>query len=284
LFFILTVGLLSAVYVVVGLLERRPALRFRVLTAPRPYLATDIAWYGVAAAATALSVFVFRPVLSAASIAPLADRVDDLPLAAKLVLGLVVFDFVSFLVHVGLHRSDVLWNLHKVHHSTLELDGFATTRTHMFENLVRFVPGQLVLFLVGMPAPTVALTVGLAATYGVSNHSNLDIRAPWIETILVTPRLHRRHHVPATTQNNYAAIFTIWDRLFGTLVRADTTNDDRYGVPGEIDTYPQHFTQAVREPFRQIHQQRRAKSTAHVGADPDRVSETTAVRQMPLPR
>jgi sterol desaturase/sphingolipid hydroxylase (fatty acid hydroxylase superfamily) len=277
-FFILTVALLSAVYLVVGFLERRPALRFRVLTTPRPYLTTDIAWYGVAAAATALSVFVFRPVLSAASLAPLADRVGDLPLAAKLLLGLVVFDFVSFLVHMGLHRSDVLWNLHKVHHSTLELDGFATTRTHMLENLVRFVPGQLVLFLIGMPAPTVALTVGLAAIYGVSNHSNLDIKAPWIEAILVTPRLHRRHHIPATTQNNYAAIFTIWDRICGTLVRTDTTDDDRYGVPGEIDTYPQHFTQAVREPFRQNRQLRHANRTAHVGADPDQVRETTAVR------
>ena len=275
-FFILTVALLTAVYLVVGALERRPALRFRVLTAPRPYLATDIAWYGVAAVATALSVFVFRPVLSAASIAPLADRVGDLPLVAKLFLGLVVFDFVSFLVHMGLHRSDVLWNLHKVHHSTLELDGFATTRAHMLENLLRFVPGQLVLFLIGMPAPTVALTVGLAAIYGVSNHSNLDIRAPWIEAILVTPRLHRRHHVPATTQNNYAAIFTIWDRIFGTLVRTDTTNDERYGVPGEIDTYPQHFTQAVREPFHQIRQPPQPTRTAHVGEDPDRVSETTA--------
>jgi sterol desaturase/sphingolipid hydroxylase (fatty acid hydroxylase superfamily) len=266
-FFALTVAALGAVYLVVGILERRPALRFRALTTPRPYLATDIAWYAVAAAATALSVFVFRPVLSTVSIAPLADRIEDLPSIAKLFLGLVVFDFVSFLVHMGLHRSDVLWNLHKVHHSTLELDGFATTRTHMFENLVRFVPGQLVLFLIGMSAPTVALTVGLAAIYGVSNHSNLDIRAPWIEAVLVTPRLHRRHHVPTTTQNNYAAIFTVWDRLFGTLVRTDTTDDERYGVPGEIDTYPQHFTQAVRAPFLQIHQLRQARRTAQVGTD-----------------
>ena len=99
-FFILTVALLSAVYLVVGYLERRPALRFRVLTTPRPYLATDITWYGVAAAATALSVFVFRPVLSRMSIQPIANQVEDLPLAGKLLLGLVVFDLVSFLVHM----------------------------------------------------------------------------------------------------------------------------------------------------------------------------------------
>lgn len=264
---LLSVVALSAVYLVVGALERIPAWRFRALSSPRPYLATDIAWYGVAVAATAVSVFLFRPVLSRLTIGPIANLVDHLPLVLKLVLGLVVFDFVSFLVHMGLHRSDTLWNVHKVHHSTLELDGFATTRTHMFENLARFVPGQLVLFLIGMEATVVAPTVTIAAIYGVSNHSNLNIRARWIEALLVTPRLHRRHHVPTTTCNNLGAIFTIWDRVFGTLVRRDTTDDERYGVPGEVDTYPQHFGDAVRQPItqiRELRQQHRAERDTEV--------------------
>ena len=129
---------------------------------------------------------------------------------------------MSFLVHRCLHRYDALWNIHKVHHSTLELDGFATTRTHMIENMLRFVPSQALLFLIGMPVSVVAATVAIAAIYGVSNHSNLGIDLRWIEPVLVTPRLHRRHHVPSTTQNNYGGILTIWDRLAGTLVRADT--------------------------------------------------------------
>jgi len=252
---------LAAVYVVVGFLERRPALCFRPLSSPRPYLATDIAWYGVAVGATAVSVYVIRPILARVAIDPLARHVADLPLAARLLLGLVVFDLVSFAVHVGLHRSDRLWSFHKVHHSTLELDGFATTRTHMFENLARFVPGQLVLFLLGMPAGVVAAVVAIAAVYGVSNHSNLAIAAPWIEAVLVTPRLHRRHHVPTTTMNNYGAVFSVWDRLFGTLVRRDTTDDERYGVPGEIDSYPQRFREAVRQPFIDNVEQRRQERT-----------------------
>src|SRR5262249_40427357 len=162
-------------YLVVGLLERAPAMRFRKLSWPRPYLATDVAWYGVAVAATAVSVYLFRPVLSRAAVDPVAAWVDRLPLGLTVLLGLVVFDFVAFLVHRQLHRSDLLWSFHKVHHSTLELDGLATTRTHMFENLVRFVPGQLVMFVLGMPAGVVAAVVGIAAVYGVSNHSNLKV-------------------------------------------------------------------------------------------------------------
>ena len=247
--FLASVGVLTAVYLVVGRLERTPALRFRELSRPRRHLATDLAWYGVAITATAISVFVLRPVLSLLTIAPLRDAIAGAPFLAKLALGVVIFDLVSFLVHRGLHSHDVLWNLHKVHHSSLELDGFATTRTHMAENLLRFVPSQALLFVIGMPVSVVAGTVAVAAVFGVSNHSNLGIDLRWVERVLVTPRLHRRHHVPSTTMNNYGGIFTIWDRLAGTLVRTDTAPDERYGVPGEIDTYPQRFAEAFRQPF-----------------------------------
>ena len=255
--FLLSVVALTSIYAVVGILERRPALRFRLLPSPRPHLATDTAWYGLAIIATAISVFAFQPLLSQLAIGPVADRVDSLPMVTKFLIAIVTFDFLSFLVHRQLHRSDRLWEFHKVHHSTLHLDGFATTRTHMFENLIRFVPPQAVLFAVGMPVEVVAPTVAIAAIYGVSNHSNLGINLRPVEALLVTPRLHRRHHVPATTQNNYGAIFTIGDRLFGSLVRAETTDDERYGVPGEIDTFPQSFGRAFREPLARNHRRQR---------------------------
>ena len=258
--FLVSVAVLSVVYVAVARLERMPALRFRALPTPRPYIATDLAWYGLAIAATAFSVFVLRPQLVKLQIAPLQHAVARLPLPATFVVGIVVFDFVSFMVHRGMHRSNALWNVHKVHHSTLHLDGFATTRTHMFENFLRFVPGQAVLFVMGMSASVVAPVVAVAAIYGVSNHSNLGIDLRWAEGLLVTPRLHRRHHVPSTTQHNFGAIFTIWDRCFGTFIQRETTPDERYGVPGEIDSYPQRFLPAFRNPLVQLRQQRADKT------------------------
>jgi len=247
--FVVSVAVLSGVYLLVGRLERHPAVRFRTLSSPRPYLATDLAWYGVAVAATAVSVFVFRPVLANLNVGPVRDAIAGVPFLAKLLLGVVVFDAVSFFVHRALHRYDLLWNIHKVHHSTLQLDGFATTRTHLMENMLRFVPSQAVLFLIGMPVTVVATSVAIAAIYGVSNHSNIGVNLRWIEPVLVTPRLHRRHHVPATTQNNYGGIFTTWDRLCGSLVRKDTTADEQFGVPGEMYTYPQAFAAAFRQPL-----------------------------------
>jgi lathosterol oxidase len=258
-FFLYSVTALSVVYLFVSAVERVPRLRFRSRPTPRPYLATDAAWYLVAIGATAISMFVFRPQLAKLAVGPVRSAVAGLPLVAKVILGLIVFDFVSFLVHRALHRFDVLWNVHKVHHSSLYLDGFATTRTHMFENLVRFVPAQAALFLIGLPASVVAPTVAIAAAYGVSNHSNLKLRLPWLEAVLVTPRLHHRHHVPSTTNNNYGVIFTLWDRVCGTLVRRDTGPDERFGVPGEIDSYPQHFRPAFVQPLVQNRQARVAR-------------------------
>ena len=162
-----------------------------------------------------------------------------------------MFDLVSFLVHRCLHRYDALWNIHKVHHSTLELDGFATTRTHMAENMLRFVPSQALLFLIGMPVSVVAATVAIAAIYGVSNHSNLGIDLRWIEPVFVTPRLHRRHHVPVHDDEQLRR----HPHHLGPARRHASSaptpaRDERYGVPGEIDTYPQRFADAFRQPFR----------------------------------
>lgn len=167
-------------------------------------------------------------------------------------MAFLAFDLISYAVHRGLHRSNVLWNFHKVHHSSLQLDGLAQARAHMFENMLRFVPGQIAMFLIGIPLAQVAPTVAFAAVYGVFDHCNLGINFRWAEAVFVTPRLHRRHHVPETSNKNFGASLTIWDRIFGSFVHLDTAANDRYGVPGEIDTYPQRFASQVRQPMLDI--------------------------------
>src|SRR4029450_2304059 len=116
------------------------------------------------------------------------------------------FDFISFAVHLALHRSDTLWNLHKVHHSSLELDSLATTRAHMLENFVRFLPPQAVLFVLGISVEQGVPAGALCRIYGVFNHSNLGVDLRWAEAVFIPPRMHRRHHIPATSQNNFGTI------------------------------------------------------------------------------
>ncbi len=263
--FLVSVSVVAAVYLAMFVIERAPRLRFRALPFRRPYLTTDIAWYGVAVSITAVSVFVLRPQISKLEIEPIARRVIALPTAARFVVAFLVFDFISYAVHRGLHRSNLLWNFHKVHHSSLQLDGLAQTRAHMFENLLRFVPGQIAMFLIGVPIAQVAPTVAFAAIYGVFDHCNLGIDLRWAEPVFVTPRVHRRHHVPETTNRNFGASLTIWDRVFGTFVSRDTAESDRFGVPGEVDSYPQQFAHAVRQPVLDIRRRFRDRRARRKG-------------------
>lgn len=242
---------LSVLFLAVFGLERVPTFQFRPSRAVRPFMATDGAWYLVATTANLMSTFVFRPQLSKLVIPAVADSISGLPPLVRLGIAVVVYDFVAFAVHVGIHRSDRLWSVHKIHHSILQLDGLATTRTHLFEHMLRNVPAQATLFALGMSAPTVAAALLIYAAFALHGHSNLRVGGRWLELVFVTPRLHRLHHLPATTLNNFGTILTIWDRLFGQLVMRDASPEERTGVPGEIDEYPQRFLIAFRQPMKE---------------------------------
>jgi sterol desaturase/sphingolipid hydroxylase (fatty acid hydroxylase superfamily) len=246
--FVGSAAILTLLYTLVFVIERLPRFRFRELSFRRRFFTTDTTWYGVLVAMSAVSVFVLRPVFDRLTVEPIARYVGDLPALGRFALALLLFDLVSYGVHRGLHKSDLLWNIHKVHHSSLELDGLAATRQHMLENMIRFIPGQIAMFLVGIPTAQVAPAVALGAAFAVIDHSNIDLDLRFMEKLFITPRLHRRHHVPSTAMNNYGGIFNIWDRLFGSFVSIDTTEEERFGCPGEVDSYPQRFCDAVRRP------------------------------------
>src|SRR5258706_9236190 len=153
---VLAPAIVAGLFLTVAGLERAPALRFTSSPFLRRYLATDAAWYLVATTANVLAAFVLLPQLSGLRIPGIAGAVRALPWPLRLGVAVVVYDFVAFAVHLWLHRSEALWSVHRVHHSSLQLDWLATTRAHMFENLVRQVVAQAPLFALGMPASTVA--------------------------------------------------------------------------------------------------------------------------------
>ena len=70
---------------------------------------------------------------------------------------------------------------------------------------------------------------------------NLDLPLRWAEPLLITPRLHPPHRVPATTNCNFGTVLSIWDRVADPLVLADTALQVPIGVPGGLDTYTQRF-------------------------------------------
>ena len=256
-----TLIVLASVMALAFSLERIVPLGMKRMPSPRRFLATDIAWFLIAGGAGVVVTLLLAPLLERTAVGPIATLLENAPTGVQLAIGVVLYDLASTTIHRAMHKSDVLWAVHKVHHSSRELDALATTRAHMLENLVRQVPAQTLLFVLGFSGANVALVAVLFAGWAVLGHSNLRIGGRWIEMLFVTPRVHHLHHVPATSQRNFATVFTAWDRVTNRFVSVRSAPWDKFGVPGEVESYPQRFVDAVREPLKEIHGRRHARLT-----------------------
>jgi sterol desaturase/sphingolipid hydroxylase (fatty acid hydroxylase superfamily) len=172
------------------------------------------------------------------------------PFWVQVLLALVAIDFGKYAAHWLLHRSDRLWQFHKAHHSSLELDVMATFRSHLVEQGLRRLLAPTLLIVAGAPAGAVGVAAGIFFVWAMLNHANLRLPLWPIESVLVTPRLHRVHHVPATTERNLGTVFTCWDRLRGTFVVADPSPTASFGLPLERETYPQSWGRQLVAPSR----------------------------------
>lgn len=146
----------------------------------------------------------------------------------EVLVTLVVFDCWDYWIHRANHRIGLLWRFHKTHHSDMEIDVTTASRFHIGELLItNSIKGALILLwgpsLLGIAAFETFLTA--ASQF---HHSNLDIPFSFqdrLEKVIVTPRMHRCHHVfeGRCQVSNYATVFSVWDRLFGSYHYAEKT-------------------------------------------------------------
>jgi sterol desaturase/sphingolipid hydroxylase (fatty acid hydroxylase superfamily) len=252
--------------IALSILERLPAIRFRRSPLWRPFFASDV-WYlltGFVAGTSLATAYVIAGsrLVGALGVPRLAAL--DLPLWAAAPMALVALDLGNYVAHWLLHRLDVLWEIHKVHHSSATLDWLATFRSHLLEQALRRLVAPLALIVGGLPIEATLVAAGVFNAWAMLVHSNLRLNLRLLEPVLVTPRLHRIHHDPATSQRNFGTFLTLWDRLLrDQFVRADVPPDVVFGVPGELATYPQGWTCQLAEPLRRM--VRREGATAAVG-------------------
>jgi sterol desaturase/sphingolipid hydroxylase (fatty acid hydroxylase superfamily) len=245
-------GVLGAFF---ALLERHPRLRFRELPLVRSWFAGDVVYlltgWVAGTSATLALVVAASEALGTLGVPRLAAL--DLPLWVSAPLCLVALDFGNYAAHWLLHRFDALWEIHKIHHSSPALDWLATFRSHLLEQALRRLVAPSLLVAAGAPVSAILVASGVFNFWAVLNHSNLSLPLLcWLEPVLVTPRLHRLHHTPETSHQNLGTVFTLWDRLRGTLVSRDLSPSTRFGVPGELESYPQGWLRQLVEPPRRI--------------------------------
>ncbi len=104
-----------------------------------------------------------------------ANPLSGFPLWAILLIGFVVRDFVQWWVHRLLHRSDWLWEFHKVHHSVEEMGFAAHLRYHWMETVVYRTIEYVPLALLGIGLYDFFMIHLFTLAWGHYNHANIRV-------------------------------------------------------------------------------------------------------------
>jgi sterol desaturase/sphingolipid hydroxylase (fatty acid hydroxylase superfamily) len=145
------------------------------------------------------------------------------PLSVKILLGFLWLDLVIYWQHRLFHEIPLLWRLHKVHHTDLDLDASSGVRFHPLEMILSMLVKYAAIAAFGAHFLAVLLFEIVLNAASTFHHSAIALPS-WLDGLVrrvtVTPDYHRVHHsvVVGETNSNYSFNPTIWDRLFGSYV------------------------------------------------------------------
>ncbi len=152
------------------------------------------------------------------------------------VLLVFVDDFAYYWFHRISHESRLFWNFHVVHHSSNQYNLSVAVRQSWFSGLTHWIFYMPLAFL-GFPFWAFVFIHGLNLIYQFWIHTKFIGKLGWLELIFNTPSHHRVHHGvnEQYLDKNYAGIFIIWDRLFGTFI--EEGDEVQYGIIKPINSY-----------------------------------------------
>ncbi len=167
--------------------------------------------------------------------APARQYVAGWSITGRIILYLVVSDFLGYWIHRLMH-SEAFWRIHAFHHSAQSLNWFSGMRGSPMHVVLTLAPGTLIaaLFLLAESRSTFLILFIVDIGSQHLTHSNLRLPfARQLEWLLVTPRMHfiHHHHDAAYGNSNYGFYFSIWDHMFGTYIdSAFVENRSRLGL------------------------------------------------------
>ena len=155
------------------------------------------------------------------------------------IIAFVCIDFASYWSHRLNHSVNLFWNQHIVHHSSEEFN-LACALRQSISNILSF--GALFLIpaaILGVPEKMIQILAPLHLFAQFWYHTKHIGKLGWLEYLLVTPSQHRVHHAinPIYIDKNLAAIFSIWDRLFGTFQEELEEEPPVYGTLKPVQSW-----------------------------------------------
>ena len=153
------------------------------------------------------------------------------------VAAFVAYDFCYYWKHRFGHEWRIFWASHAAHHQSEEFNLSTALRQTGTDYLgfVFYVP----LFLAGLPASAIITVGSLNLIYQFWVHTEHIRRLGPLEWVFVTPSNHRVHHArnPCYIDRNYAGVFIVWDRLFGTFQDERADEPCVYGVTKALHSW-----------------------------------------------
>ncbi|MFZ4703252.1 MAG: sterol desaturase family protein [Candidatus Methylumidiphilus sp.] len=153
----------------------------------------------------------------------------------KGVLSFLALDLTLYLWHRLNHRQDSLWMFHKVHHSDPTMNVTTAFRLHFVEVVLTAMVKAALILALGIDSAMLLANEALITLMIMFHHANIHFSGEhWLAKIFIVPSLHRVHHSTLRMEhdNNYGAVFSIWDRLFGSLAEREPKKIGLESVPG----------------------------------------------------
>jgi len=178
----------------------------------------------------------------------------SLPEWLKIAAGILILDFFIYLWHLLTHVLPFLWRFHRVHHSDMNMDVTTANRFHLGEFLFTGLIRLAVIYTFGIPLTAYILFEVLVNLSVQFHHSSIRVPA-WFERVwvllFVPPFLHRIHHSVRIKErdSNYGVIFSIWDRMLGTLTTAVEQDKIVIGIGSHREIEQLGFWRLLALPF-----------------------------------
>lgn len=152
------------------------------------------------------------------------------------ILLFVLYDLCFYWSHRMAHEISLFWGGHVVHHQSEDFNLTVALRQSSTAFIWSF-PFYLPLALIGFD-PMQFVTVGaFNLLYQFWIHTEHINKLGWLEWIINTPSHHRVHHGrdPKYIDKNYAGVFIIWDRMFGTFQEEEER--PHYGITKPVNSW-----------------------------------------------
>ena len=155
-------------------------------------------------------------------------------------LCFVLDDLAYYWFHRMAHRIRWFWASHVNHHSSQHYNLSTALRQTWTGFIAASFIFRLPLALAGFPTAMILTCGALNLIYQFWFHTEAINRMPrWFEAVMNTPSHHRVHHAtnPVYLDRNYAGVFIIWDKMFGTFQPELGTERIRYGIVKQLGSF-----------------------------------------------